>query len=36
MDNKKMIPDIGEVNVVESFLSGKMKVFVICKWQGAC
>ncbi len=28
MDNKKMIPDIGEVNVVESFLSGKMKVFV--------
>ncbi|MDY2889502.1 MAG: hypothetical protein SOU19_08065 [Candidatus Caccosoma sp.] len=28
MDNKKMIPDIGEVNVVESGLSGKMKVFV--------
>ncbi len=28
MDNKRMIPDIGEVNVVESGLSGKMKVFV--------
>ena len=28
MDNKRMIPDIGEVNVVENFLSGKMKVFV--------
>lgn len=28
MDNKRLIPDIGEVNVVESFFSRKMKVFV--------